>query len=395
MSTLVIDPDGVNVAHRSRFAQSKMERLVLVLWNGDVGGAEVFSVSLARRMRQMGREVSIVFLGTPQPLATRIMDTGDVPYRTLGLTRGRQILFHPRRYATAIAETRADGVMLVSCGLMGAALRAGGYRGPIVAVEHGDVLESQFYSMRQRTTRWIGRLGAVWADDVEIAVSDFVLSRLREQPHTRVIGRIYNGVDPDEFASEEPCGRSAHDDQCVIAFAGRLIYGKGADHLIEAVAALAQRRRVKLLIAGDGPERPRLESLAHSLGLGEVVHFGGLEHDIGAYWQACDIAAIPSTEFTESCPMTTLEAMASGKPVVATHNGGLPELVIDGETGIVVPPHDKDALTNALAAYVESPALRIAHGAAGRARVMERFHIEACARAYLNLFDDLVRPAAI
>lgn len=368
---------------------SYKRRLALVLWNGDVGGAEVFSVALASQMRQLGREITIIFVGSPQPLATRLLDSDDVPYRTLGFNRGRDVLRHPRRYAAEIARTGPDGVLLVSCGFMGASLRAGGYRGSIVAVEHGDVLEAQFYSRRQRPLRWIGRVGGAWADDVEVAVSDFVLERLRRQPHTHAIGRIYNGIDPDQYESADGADDDTSERGCVVAFAGRLVYGKGADHLIEAVAGLSSTQPMRLLIAGDGPERARLEALARSQGVGDMVDFLGLEHNMPAFWQMCDIAAIPSTEFTESCPMTTLEAMASGKPVVATRNGGLPELVVDKKTGIVVPPHDKSALAKALALYASNKELRLTHGKAGRARVIEHFHIKKCARAYINLFDEL------
>ncbi len=107
------------------------------------------------------------------------------------------------------------------------------------------------------------------------------------------------------------------------------------------------------------------------------------------FWQMCDVAVMPSTEFIESCPMTTLEAMASGKPVIATRNGGLPELVIDSKTGIVVPPHNKVALAEALDFYANNEEIRKAHGAFGRERVVEHFHIVKCARAYLELFDEL------
>jgi glycosyltransferase involved in cell wall biosynthesis len=362
-------------------------RLALVLWNGNIGGAEVFNVALARRMRRLGLEATIVFVGDSQPLAARLLDSDDVPYRTLGLSRGYEIIAHPRLYAAEIAKAGPDGALLVSCGFMGATLRLGGYRGPIVAVEHGDVLEARFYSQRKRLLRWISRLGGVWADDMEIAVSDFVLERLRQQPHTRKVKRIYNGIDPEQYASGE--GSAGHAEECVVGFAGRLVFGKGADHLIEAVARVSSEARIRLLIAGDGPERSRLESLAHSLGVDDAVSFLGLEHDMPAFWQVCDVAAMPSTEFIESCPMTTLEAMASGKPIVATENGGLPELVIDAKTGIVVPPHNTLALSEALTFYAHNRDIAKLHGAAGRDRVVEHFHIGNCAQAYLALFDEL------
>lgn len=356
-------------------------RLALVLWKGDVGGAEVLTVALADQMRRLGTEATVVFIEGSQPLAARLASL-DLPYRSIGLGRGRDILRHPRRYAAEVAEAGPDGALLVTCGYMGAALRAGGYRRPIVAVEHGDIL----YEERPRALRWMARASGAWADGVEVAVSDFILDCLRRQPHTHKVQRIYNGINPLQYTSDQARVDSEH---CVIAFAGRLVHGKGPDYLIEAVAGLSAPNQVTLRIAGDGPERSRLESLAHRLGISRQVHFIGLKQDMPAVWGACDIAVVPSAEFIEACPMTPLEAMASGKPVVATRNGGLPEIVVDGETGILVSPGDKSSLIRALEVYIGDRQLRVAHGVSGRARVAEKFHIDRCAEAYLDLFDEL------
>lgn len=372
-------------------------QLAFVLWNGNVGGAEVFSVALAQELRRLGNEITIVFIGDPQPLAARLLDDDDVPYRSLGFGRGHDVLRHHRRYAAEVARVGPDGALLVACGFMGAALRAGGYRGPVIAVEHGDVLEAGSYPKRRRALRAIGRLSGAWADDIEVAVSDFVLARLRRQPHARTVYRIYNGIDPDRYGVEELRTRvgdlrtnnTRDSSECIAGYAGRLVYGKGADCLIEAIGRLSPTLSMRLLVAGDGPERARLESLTRSLGIGDLVEFLGLTHDMPAFWQACDVAVVPSAEFTESCPMTTLEAMASGRPVVATRNGGLPELVIDRETGIVVPPRDGLALADALSLYARDAQLRSTHGTAGRARVIEHFNIKKCAQKYLDLFGTL------
>lgn len=363
-------------------------RLAVVLWSGVIGGAEVQSVALAGQMRRMGAEVTIVFIESPQPLAARI-SSEHIPYRSLGLSHGRDVLRHPRRYAAEVTRAGPDGALLMTCGFMGAALRAGGYSGSIVAVEHGDLLMEKLHS-RSRQILWcLARAGGAWADGVEVAVSDFILEQMRRYPHAGVGQRIYNGVDPDLYAAADiPPDTSKAD--CIVAFAGRLVRGKGADYLIEAVAQLRSTRPLRLLIAGDGPERSRLESLTQSLRLGHVVEFVGLTHDMPTFWQNCDIAVVPSAEFIEACPMTPLEAMACGKPVIATRNGGIPELVIDGVTGILVPPGDVTALAEALTRYASSENLRMSHGASGQAHVTENFHINNSARAYLDLFDELL-----
>lgn len=381
-----ISPAGGN--HVTQPAYDR--RLAIVLWSGDVGGAEVVGLSIADHMRQLGVEATLVFLQQSQPLASRLASMA-VPYRSLDFRRGRDVLQHPRRYASEIADVGPDGALLVECGFMGGALRAGGYRGPIVAVEHGAILEARGYPRRRQLPWRVARMSGAWADDVEVAVSDFILERLRAYPHAGSLRRIYNGIDPSQYTPLDSSSARRENGDLTVVFGGRLIRGKGCDYLIEAVGLLRSTRPWKLLIAGDGPERARLESLAHSAGVGGLVEFLGLRHDMPTLWQAADVAVVPSAEFIEACPMTPLEAMAAAKPIIATRNGGLPEIVIDGETGILVAPGDAAALAEALDAYAGDPALRLAHGARGQARVNEHFNITGCAQAYLDLFTELAR----
>lgn len=360
-------------------------RIALVLWNGDIGGAEVFSVSLAEQMRRLGAEVTIVFIEQPAPLITRLSDD-DGRFVSLGLPRGRQIVRKPRRYARAIAPISPDGVLLMECGFMGAALRAGGYTAPIVAMEHGAMLSVRARGRARRALWQVGRASGAWVDDVEVGVSDFTLDRMRDGRHARVLTRIYNGVDPDRYGAVRPVTGS-RGARCVVGFAARLVSGKGADYLLHALAELRSRRPVELRIAGDGPERRPLERLASRLGLSDLVTFLGLVHDMPRFWESSDIAVVASAEFIESCPMTPLEAMATGIPVVATRNGGLPELLLDGLTGQLVTPGDTRALAEAIDLYAADPSLRANHGRAGRAHVVEYFDIDSCARSYLQLFQ--------
>ena len=371
-------------------ARSKADsrRIAIVLWNGDVGGAEVLSVALAEQMRQLGTVVTLVFIEQPQPLAARLADT-DLPHRSLGLGRGRDVLGHPRRYAAEVADAGPDGAMLIECGFMGGALRAGGYRAPIVAVEHGSVLATPEGRAVARLSKHLARMAGAWADDAEVAVSDYVLRRMRTRPHASRLRLIYNGIDPARYSTDGQRRGDAEPRPCHVGFAARLVPGKGHDYLIEGVARLRHTHPIRLMIAGEGPERPRLESLARATGANDVIDFRGLVHDMPEFWASADVVAIPSAEFTEACPMTPLEAMASSKPVIASRNGGLPELVVNGETGLLVPPGDADALAHAIGLYANSHEMRESHGAAGRARAHGEFHITRCAQTYLELFDEL------
>jgi len=362
-------------------------KLALVLWSGRIGGAETFSVALAGRLRRLGADATVVFVEKPRDLGLRL-SRQEVPYRSLDFRRGRDVLRHPRRYAAAVSSVGPDGALLLECGYIGAALRAGGFPGPIVGVEHGAaLLESRVLSRPRRLLRRINRVSGAWADDAEVAVSDFMLEHTRRHPHAHRVRRIYNGIDPDQYIPASLPAVSSP--RLVVGYAGRLIPGKGADHLIRAIAEASDKSPTALLIAGDGPERQRLASLAQELGVASKVDFLGAIDDVPAFWQRCDVAVVPPDTLRESFSMVTLEAMTCGKPIVATRRGALTELVADGVTGTIVPPGDASALARALVTYAERPKLRLAQGAAARTRAIERFHIEDCARAYLDLFGEL------
>lgn len=367
--------------------KAAVPRLAVVLWNGNLGGAETLSVALAERMDRLEADVSVVFVQTPFPLAERL-SSSTVQYTSIGFANGRDVLLRPRKYAAGVAEAGPDGALLLECGFMGATLRAGGYRGPIVAVEHGTLLGLERFSKPRRLLWKIDRMSGAWADDVEVAVSDFMLEQLRQRSPASRTARIYNGIDPDTYlpAGESP---AAPDGEVVVGCASRLIPGKGVDNLIRAVAQAGERAPLKLLIAGDGPERARLLALTRLLGVESKVDFHGVINDMPGFWRQCDVAAVPSDSFIESFSMVTLEGMTSGKPTVASRNGAIPELVLDGVTGTLVAPGDVGAMARALVTYARQPELRREHGAAARARAIERFHIDDCARAYLDLFDEL------
>lgn len=353
-----------------------------------MGGAEILSASLADQMCRLAAAVTVVFVAYPDPLDQRLI-RASVPYSSLNLKRGRDLLRHPRMYANAITRCAPDGALVVERGFMGATLRMGGYRGPIVAVEHGTLLiEHHRHSPVRRLRRRLSRLAGTWAVDADVAVSDCMLDRMAQHKHARQIRRIYNGIDPEICLPIVDTPKRS-DSELVVGFGGRLVSGKGADQIIRAVAMMASGYPTRLLIAGDGPERANLEGLARDLQITDSVEFLGFVDDMPRFWHRCDIAAITSDKFIESFSMVTLEAMACGKPVVAARNGAIPELMRDGVTGILVDSGDVAALTQALLRYAQDPELRRLHGAAARKRATDHFHIEDCARGYLDLFNQL------
>jgi glycosyltransferase involved in cell wall biosynthesis len=205
------------------------------------------------------------------------------------------------------------------------------------------------------------------------------------------IHRVYNGIDLERF----PAPRSCNGDRIPrIVSVGRLVAFKGFDDLIDACAELAHRRIDFVCdIIGDGPLREMLQAKIEQLDLSSRVNLLGSRSQ-GAVLeklQAADIFALASTAdaqgATDVFPTVILEAMASARPVVSTRLAGIPELVVDGQSGMLAPPGDSTALAHALEQLLRDPELRLRFGHSGRARIEQDFRIEQTVAPLINLFQ--------
>jgi glycosyltransferase involved in cell wall biosynthesis len=172
-----------------------------------------------------------------------------------------------------------------------------------------------------------------------------------------------------------------------VLFVGRLVELKGLAGLIEALARLADRHPDTVLtVVGDGPDRSRFEALARRRGVADRVRFVGYRpaDEVAELLGRVDVFALPS--YAEGVPVSLMEAMAAGVPVVATQVGGVSELVEDGVSGHVLRPGDTDQLTDALDRLLSDPGWRARLGAAGRRRVVADFDSRTEARRLLTLF---------
>ena len=200
---------------------------------------------------------------------------------------------------------------------------------------------------------------------------------------------IYNGIDFARLDAKPGADLRARlgiaPGVVVIGAAGSLIARKGHDVLLRAVAALPDAPHV--LLAGDGPEREALTRLADELGLAGRVHvLGHLEH-VADLYATCDIIALASR--ADSFGLVLVEAGYCGRPVVATRVGGIPEVVADEETGLLVPPNDVPGLAAALGRLAADAALRQRMGAAGRVRAELRFAAPRMAAEFADTYERL------
>jgi colanic acid/amylovoran biosynthesis glycosyltransferase len=226
-------------------------------------------------------------------------------------------------------------------------------------------------------------------------VSDFERSRLMtlvDPDHWRKLRVVRCGVDIDEFRPPRRDERA--DARLRILTVGRMLALKGHALLLEAVALRrAAGSPVRLTLVGDGPVREQLERLASDLGIdGDVTFAGAVASDrIHAYYAAADVFCLPS--LAEGIPVVLMEAMATGLPVVATRIAGIPELVREGECGLLVVPGRGDVLAEALARLADSRELRRAMGTAARGRVAAEFERQRSARRLRAIFLESLRSA--
>jgi sugar transferase (PEP-CTERM/EpsH1 system associated) len=196
---------------------------------------------------------------------------------------------------------------------------------------------------------------------------------------------ISNGVDTERFHPGTP-----DPDTFVVGTVGRAQHVKNQALLIDAYIALRAQlpqRKMRLVIVGDGPQREGLERKVQDAGLSEEVWLPGARSDIADLMRTFSVFALSS--LAEGTPVTLLEAMACGLPVVSTAVGGIPDLVQENVTGLLVPNRDSAAMAQALALYAADPALAQHHGAAGRARIEQHYSVTTMVQEYTCLYDTL------
>lgn len=266
---------------------------------------------------------------------------------------------------------------------------------PLVTSLHGsDVSVSERSRTIGRATTWsLGRSTAVTAPSGEL------LERARRLGAEGRLERIQYGADPDAFEFA-PGTREAvrsrlgfADEDVVVAGVGRLVPVKGFTYLVDAhAAALASVPQLRLLLVGEGDARRELEARIHALGVSDsVVLTGAAERsEVPGYLAAADVVAVPSVHhggYVDGLPNVALEAMAAGKPVVGSRVGGIPELVREGENGLLVPEKDATALASALVALARDPGLRARLGASGRAEIVAERSWDAVGRRFVGVYE--------
>jgi L-malate glycosyltransferase len=353
----------------------------------DPGGTERLIVELAKRTSD-SRRVAVCCLDGPGLWAAELSDAGIEVFAL-----ERKPGFHPQLAHAIASAARARRITVLHCHQYSSLIYGGlarlfnpGLR--LVFTEHGRLSDAPPSLKRRLVTPPMA-----WFADELYAVSDDLRRYLLTAGFPARLRVITNGIVPGPKPTADDAGKArrqlgAQQDEIVIAAVGRLNEVKDLPTLFRALPLLASKRAV-LYVLGDGPDRAALAELAVQLGLRSVVRFMGHREDVRSVLSGADIFV--NTSISEGISLTLLEAMAACLPIVATAVGGTPEVVVDHETGRLVPARDPLAVAASLDELIANPMLRRRFGSAGRARVESAFTLDRMVGQYLAVYDRLIR----
>ena len=227
---------------------------------------------------------------------------------------------------------------------------------------------------------------------VSKAGKNYLISWHRVKPDK--ISVVYNGIDAHKYDSnfdikEYKRKLNLQHDIPTVGFIGRLVKLKGVNYFLEAAATVVRRgKRVQFVVVGDGPLKERLIKQAKDLRINQHVHFIGFREDIPQILSVIDILVVPS--LWEGLPLTILEAMFAGKPIIATRVGGIPEAIEDKQTGILVEPRDCNALSKGVLECLEDPGNRKELGGKAKHRALQYFDVERMVKEYESIYDECI-----
>lgn len=384
-------PDGRDPGLEGGPPPGERLRIAHVLPTFDIGGQERVALDLARAYRAGGHQVCAISLvdGPEGPLGVAFRAAGVATFAVRKGPRVDPTL--PFRLARLLAAERIQVVHTHNPMALTYGAPAGKLVGAVVVhTKHGENLE--LHGRRVLVRRVLSAFA-----DAFVAVSPQTAEAARASRDVREekLRVIPNGIDLSRFG--DPDGMARRDvraelgipgDAWVVGSVGRLAPEKDHALLVRAMAPLLGPGH-RLLVVGEGPERAAIERAVDQAGAGRWVHLPGARADVPRLLGAFDTFALPSN--SEGLPLVLLEAMAAGLPIVATRVGGIPDVVEEGTTGLLVPPSDPEALRERLARLRADPALAAGLGQRARQAALQRYSLRSMSDAYLALYRALRR----
>jgi len=372
-------------------------RILQIISSGGLYGAEQVVLNLARHFPRMGHESQIAVFENLRAPNVHIAEAAAALHLPVQLVpcRGRFDWDAVARLRSLAESYNSDVVHMhgYKADLYGyAALRR--LQTAKVSTCHGWVHNTLALSAYGVMDRFMLR-----RFDLVVAVSAEIAETLRRAGISpEKIRVIDNGIDVASLETAAPTLRRdlGLDSKCILVGAiGRLSPEKGSDVFVVAARIVVQQHpEVKFVVVGDGPERKKLEELTREYGLQGKLFWAGRRDDMPGVYASLDIQVQPSLK--EGLPMTILEGLAAGKPIVATRVGAVKTVIINEHTGLLVNPGSADEIASAVARLIQDSSLRTCLGQAGRARVKANFSATAMTEKYLLAYAEVLktRPLA-
>ena len=354
--------------------------------------------SLAGELANRGAAVHVVVLGEgalPEWLRERGLSLTVLP---AGRVRDPRWLLRTVQAVRGVVRRHASDVLVSNLG-----------RGHLIggAAARGTGVRRIWWSHNIPSGELFGwdRAATLVGADLIVAVSDAVAAGHRQMRPRLPLVTIHNGVAiPDDAELEREGERARHlrgelgwVDNPVIAIVGRLQGWKGQETFLRAAALVLQRiPSARFLVVGgailgwEGDYEAQLKDLARELRLGDSVRFVGHQSDVGPWYSAADV--VVNASIGEPFGMVVIEAMARCKPLVVTDSGGIPEIVTDGQEGLLVPAVHPEPMAGALCRLVNDRPLALALGSHGRSRVLAEFTEAAMSGRWSRELKSLNRP---
>ena len=343
-----------------------------------IGGAQVRFAAIANRFGRRWRH-AIVAMDGNTACRERLSSNLDVSFPDIPNRKGA-VLGNVRRFRGVLRELRPHALLTANFGAIEWAMANTGSVVRHIHVEDGFGPEERSVQLRRRVL-----LRRLFLRRCTVVLPSRVLWRIATEIWRLDPARlryIPNGVDLARFTL--PCEAGFPGDGPLIGCVAALRAEKNLARLLRAFARVRESEPARLVIVGDGPERPALQALAASLGVADAVHFAGHVAEPQRLYRCFDVFALSSD--TEQMPLTVLEAMAAGLPVAATAVGDIRDMLAP-ENAAFITPLDDAALAGALRILLHDKPLRRIVGAANRARAERDFDEERMFQAYAALYD--------
>ena len=375
------------------------------------GGAGTYAYNITRELARLGHEVHVItprVTGCDKESVEEGVFVHRISFLNRPFLRALSFWFSLRKDFSSLEQQVGKFDIVHDNGLSGFSLNSKAVSCPrVVTIHHlaRTTLKAIKVSLLGRVRNPRGEIAfsplieplCMKCADRIIAVSQFTkrdITSVFGIPESRV-AVIHHGVNPEDYVFPEEARDELRNDlginsQQMILFTGKLAPRKGVDILLRALPQVLKKVEVKLVLAGSGDQRD-YQHLAQTLGISDKLHFLGRVPDdtLRLLYSSCDLFVLPSR--LEGLGIVILEAMAAGKPIVATNVGGIPEIIESGQNGILVEAGEEGKLAGAIVKVLSDNSLSRTFGENSMKKVRERFSWEVAARKTERVYNDLIK----